>query len=69
MPGMNGRDLALRLAAQRPRLKRLFMSGYTADVISPQGILEDGLSFIQKPFAVSELLRMVRSLLSPEGQE
>ncbi len=69
MPGMNGRDFALRLAAQRPRLKRLFMSGYTADVISPQGILEDGLCFIQKPFAVSELLRVVRALLSPGAQE
>jgi len=68
MPGMNGRNLALRLAAQRPRLKRLFISGYTADVISPQGSLEDDLCFIQKPFAVSELLRMVRALLSPGSQ-
>ena len=51
MPEMNGRNLARRLLALSPDRKYLFMSGYTADVIANQGMLEDELSFIQKPFS------------------
>jgi CheY-like chemotaxis protein len=40
MPGMNGRELANRLNAFCPGIKCLFMSGYTADIIAPRGILE-----------------------------
>ncbi len=42
MPEMNGRDLADRLMAARPGIKYLFMSGYTADVIAHQGVLDEG---------------------------
>ena len=42
MPEMNGRDLAERLHAIYPDLKRLFMSGYTADVIAHHGVLDEG---------------------------
>jgi CheY-like chemotaxis protein len=63
MPGMNGRDLAQRLASVRPRLKRLFMSGYTANVIAHHGVLDEGVQFIQKPFGIKDLATRVRQAL------
>ncbi|HEY3444806.1 MAG TPA: PAS domain S-box protein [Myxococcales bacterium] len=63
MPDMNGRELARKLLPMRPELKLLFMSGYTADVIAPHGVLDEGVHFIQKPFTVSDLAAKVRSAL------
>jgi CheY-like chemotaxis protein len=63
MPEMNGRDLAKLLLAEIPGLKCLFMSGYTANVISAQGVLDHGMHFIQKPFSAEELTTMVREVL------
>ena len=67
MPEMNGRDLANSLLSLRPRLKRLFMSGYTADVIAPQGVLDEGVFFLQKPFSTKELAVTVRRALDSGG--
>ena len=67
MPGMNGRDLASRLAARFPDLKRLFMSGYTANVIAHHGVLDEGVHFIQKPFLMKDLAAKVRETLSGQG--
>jgi two-component system cell cycle sensor histidine kinase/response regulator CckA len=61
MPGMNGRDLARNLLLN---LKRLFMSGYTADVIAHHSVLEDGVNFIQKPFKIEILASKVREALA-----
>jgi signal transduction histidine kinase/DNA-binding response OmpR family regulator len=63
MPEMNGRDLAAKLLSICPQAKCLFMSGYTADVIAEHGILEEGVSFIQKPFSTKELVAKVREAL------
>jgi len=63
MPGMNGRDLANRLADFRPAIKRLFISGFTADVIAQRGILDEGMSFLSKPFGRDVLARKVREIL------
>ena len=63
MPEMNGRDLAGRLTSLYPNLKLLFMSGYTANVIAHQGILDAGVSFIQKPFSMADLVLQVRGVL------
>jgi len=63
MPGMNGRDLASRLLTIRPKMKRLFMSGYTANVIAHQGVLDKGIHFIQKPFSVKDIAAKVREVL------
>jgi two-component system cell cycle sensor histidine kinase/response regulator CckA len=63
MPGMNGRALANNLLSMRPKLKRLFMSGYTADIIAHHGVLEEGVHFIQKPFSADGLAAKVREAL------
>ncbi len=67
MPGMNGHDLAARLLDPHPHIKRLYMSGYTADVIAHHGILDDGIHFIQKPFTLAELEAKVRETLDDPG--
>ena len=63
MPEMNGRDLAHRLATLYPKMKHLFTSGYTADVIAHQGILDEGVNFIQKPLSKKDLAAKVRKVL------
>jgi PAS domain S-box-containing protein len=60
MPGMNGKELRDRIKAGHPQLKCLFMSGYTADVIADNGVLVDGVHFIQKPFTIESLVETVR---------
>ncbi len=64
MPHMNGRELAARLKADNPRLKCLFMSGFTADIIARHGVLEKGVPFIQKPFVLSVLAVKIREALA-----
>ena len=63
MPGMNGWDLADKLTAFYPGIKLLFMSGYTADVIAHQGVLDEGVAFIQKPFSMVYLAVKLREVL------
>ena len=63
---MNGRVLAKNLLSLYPQLKRLFMSGYTANIIAHQGVLDQGVQFIQKPFAVDDLTAKVREVLDQE---
>jgi signal transduction histidine kinase/CheY-like chemotaxis protein len=66
MPEMNGRDLAKKMLSLYPNLKRLFMSGYTANVIAHHGVLDDGVHFIQKPFTRKDLAAKVRETLDGE---
>jgi len=66
MPEMNGRDLAKNLLSLYPPMKRLFMSGYTADVIAHHGVLDPGVYFIQKPFRKKDLAAKVREALDSE---
>jgi len=63
MPEMNGSDLAQRILAIYPNIRRLFMSGYTADVIAHHSVLDEGMNFIQKPFSVNGLTAKVREVL------
>ena len=63
MPGMNGRELATLLASERPRLRVLYMSGYTDAAIAHQGILPPGTAFLSKPFTPDLLARKVREVL------
>ena len=63
MPEMNGRDLARNLLSVYPDIKCLFMSGYTADVIAHQSVLDEGVFFIQKPFSFEDLEAKLREVL------
>jgi two-component system cell cycle sensor histidine kinase/response regulator CckA len=63
MPGMNGRGLVERLTGIRPRIKSLYMSGYTDDDIIRRGFIEPSKSFLQKPFTSDSLLQTVRKVL------
>jgi CheY-like chemotaxis protein len=64
MPGINGRELAERLAGRRPAMKVLYMSGYTDDAILRHGGLTDGTPVIEKPFTPDALRRKVYDVLS-----
>jgi two-component system cell cycle sensor histidine kinase/response regulator CckA len=64
MPSMSGRELARQVTAVRPDIKVLFMSGYTDNVISAGGMLEEGISFLQKPFTPTVLIQKVREVLN-----
>jgi CheY-like chemotaxis protein len=64
MPEMNGKDLANEILKLHSETKCLFMSGYTADTIGQQVILEKGFFFIQKPFAKRDIAAKIREVLN-----
>lgn len=64
MPGMNGPEVFARIAAHHPEARVLYMSGYSDNVIARQGVLEEHIDFIEKPFTVNGLLEKVVEVLS-----
>jgi PAS domain S-box-containing protein len=70
MPGMNGPELALRISAERPETRVLYMSGYTENAIGHNGTLDAGVILLQKPFTLQTLTAKVREVLdAPLAQE
>jgi signal transduction histidine kinase/DNA-binding response OmpR family regulator len=63
MPHMNGNELRIALEKHFPALRTLFMSGYTSGIIGHQGIIEDSVSFISKPFTKEQLALKIREIL------
>ncbi|MDH3346579.1 MAG: cache domain-containing protein [Desulfobulbaceae bacterium] len=63
MKGMNGKRLADILVRSYPLMKVIFMSGYSQDLITSKGLLEEGLLFIQKPVRPTSLVNMIREVL------
>jgi DNA-binding NtrC family response regulator len=61
MKGMTGIDLATQIAAQRPKIKVLLMSGYSGGML----VLNEGWHFLPKPFIPSQLRTLVAGLISP----
>jgi nitrogen-specific signal transduction histidine kinase/ActR/RegA family two-component response regulator len=60
---LNGRELAEMLRAERPRLKVIFTSGYSADVVGKDFVLRGGLHYLQKPYHPQKLAAAVRDCL------
>jgi PAS domain S-box-containing protein len=60
---MNGRELAEKLWAERPELKIIFTSGYSADVVGKDFVLRGELNFLQKPYNLEKLAVTVRNCL------
>jgi len=63
MPGMSGRQLINKLQSERPGLKAILMSGYPADIVGPDNLLEPHLNFISKPFVQTELIQKINQVL------
>ena len=66
MPEMNGKELASKLSTFLPAINVVYMSGYTENVIVHHGALDEGIHFIQKPFAKKDLARIVRKALDAQ---
>jgi DNA-binding response OmpR family regulator len=63
MPKLNGRQTYDAMKALKPDVRAIFMSGYTADIISKQGLLESGFDLLHKPVSPADLLARVRRAL------
>lgn len=63
MPDMNGNQLREAIEEIQPQIKTLFMSGYTSEIISYQGVVAKSVNFIQKPFSKQSLAEKIRSIL------
>ena len=64
LPGMNGRQLAEIARQHRPGLRILFMTGYAQKATERQGLLEDGMDMVAKPFSIDLLATKIRSMIS-----
>ncbi len=63
LPGSSGADLFQRLSLRDPRLKVLYMSGYTDEAVFRTGRLQRGVAFLQKPFNADDLRSKTREVL------
>ncbi len=63
MPKKNGRDVFEEMRKVKPDIKTIFLSGYTSDILTSKGILQDNLNFIIKPVLPGEFLKKVREVL------
>lgn len=67
MPNAGGRRVSDALTAQRPDMKVIFQSGYTAGEIDRRGELDPAIAFLQKPFTSRTLLQKVREVLDAKS--
>ena len=67
MPEMNGAELADRIAALQPGVRRLFFSGYPADVVQQRVHVAADARYLQKPFSLQSLAMEVQAALAAEG--
>ena len=63
MPGKNGKEALDEITRSRPRVKAIFVSGYTGDVVIDKGIESESVDFLHKPISVTALLAKVREVL------
>ncbi len=68
MPGMNGKELYMKLLERHKDISVLFMSGYTDNIITNETVFDKDMQFIEKPFSLEGLTSMVRSVLDRKKQ-
>lgn len=70
MPGMNGHELATWLGAEHPQIRVLFTSGLPEEAVVHRGALDAGTPFIEKPYAIADLVHRMREVLdaAPRAQ-
>jgi len=68
MPQMNGKELYDRIKARSTHARVLFISGYTDDALNGLGVLENELSFLEKPFSPARLAVKVREILDHDHE-
>ena len=66
MPGMNGRELYTKISEIYPDIKVVFTSGYSDDVVSHHGVLNENVHFIHKPFSIDDLKNKIYEVLNEE---
>jgi CheY-like chemotaxis protein len=70
MPGgMGGRELAAQLRVKKPALEVIYCSGYSAEFMGRDFVLEEGVNFLQKPYEFHHLARIVRARLDGRAKE
>ncbi|HEY6010016.1 MAG TPA: ATP-binding protein, partial [Nitrospirota bacterium] len=69
MPKKSGKEVYAAVRAARPEMDVLFISGYTADIITRKGIVEEGFQLMSKPLNPPALLRKIRELLDKDKQQ
>ena len=65
MPGANGLELAQQLLAERPQLKVIYTSGYSAELFASAQPLDEGRNYLPKPYLSAKLTAIVRAALEP----
>jgi two-component system cell cycle sensor histidine kinase/response regulator CckA len=65
--GLSGRGLADKLQNERPDLKVIYASGYSAETIGAQWLNAPGVGFLPKPYNSEALLRAISNCLSPKN--
>jgi CheY-like chemotaxis protein len=66
--GMTGKDLAQQLRKENPKLKVIYMSGYSADLLGKDYKLQVGVNFLAKPFQLPMLAQTVRNCLDKQTE-
>lgn len=71
MPHMNGRDLANRISSIKPYIKVLFVSAYSAEILTQYNLCPEGADYIKKPFTKTQLLDRISRVWdsSPQWKE
>lgn len=68
MPGMNGHEMSTRILEKRPKLRVVYMSGYSEQVLTERGQYDAEFEYLQKPFSLVTLTKKLASMLKERVQ-